>query len=142
MYVARVLHNALSKEKQHISMNPSAVNWALFSFVSYRCSYRSSHQQVPQLSRTSCNTPQQNVQPVNHTSKHIIHLPSSCLSTHTWFARNGLNRESHLGVRGDSKGLRVVMECWDHHIGHVDLLKHITENSVTNIFIQTQTRTV
>jgi hypothetical protein len=41
----------------------------------------------------------------------------------TWFAGDGLNRQSQLGVRGDRQRLVAWGEGWDHDIRHVDLLK-------------------
>jgi hypothetical protein len=38
-----------------------------------------------------------------------------------WFAGDGLNRQSQLGVRGDRQRLVAWGEGWDHDIRHVDL---------------------
>lgn len=48
---------------------------------------------------------------------------SLCPPKLTWFARNGLNRQSQLGVRGDRQRLVAWGKGWDHDIRHVDLLK-------------------
>lgn len=48
----------------------------------------------------------------------------------TWFAWNGLNGQSQLGVRGDRQRLVTWGKGWDHDIRHVNLLK-ATEPTVS-----------
>lgn len=44
-------------------------------------------------------------------------------STLTWFARDWLDGQSQLGVRGDRERLVAWGEGWDHDIRHIDLLR-------------------
>lgn len=53
----------------------------------------------------------------------VVVLPCPVLPRLTWFAGNGLKRQSQLGIRSDRQRLVTWGKGWDHDIRQVNLLK-------------------